>query len=86
MQGILLTEIFTRHRGRKTNVKLSRQFEETYSRVSLSQPLFETPVFLKILHRCTTMSCNERYIEAPHVSTLNALRLLYFMNCFGESF
>ena len=34
MQAILLTEIFTRFRGRKPNVRLSRHFEELYSRVS----------------------------------------------------
>ncbi|KAH7356557.1 hypothetical protein BKA65DRAFT_547948 [Rhexocercosporidium sp. MPI-PUGE-AT-0058] len=33
MQAILLTEIFTRFRGRKTNVRLSRHFEELYSRL-----------------------------------------------------
>ncbi|KIN06531.1 hypothetical protein OIDMADRAFT_155773, partial [Oidiodendron maius Zn] len=33
MQAILLTEIFTRYRGRKTNIRLSRQFEELYSRL-----------------------------------------------------
>jgi hypothetical protein len=35
MQAIILTEVFTRYRGRKTNVKLSRQFDQLYSRVSL---------------------------------------------------
>lgn len=39
MQAILLTEIFTRFRGRKTNVRLSRHFEELYSRVSWPQTL-----------------------------------------------
>lgn len=34
MQAILLTEIFTRFRGIKTTVRLSRQFEELYNRVS----------------------------------------------------
>ncbi|KAF7946673.1 hypothetical protein EAE96_009664 [Botrytis aclada] len=34
MQTILLTEIFTRFRGLKTTVRLSRQFEELYNRVS----------------------------------------------------
>lgn len=34
MQAILLTEIFTRFRGKKTTVRLSRQFEELYNRVS----------------------------------------------------
>ncbi|KAL2073702.1 hypothetical protein VTL71DRAFT_11028 [Oculimacula yallundae] len=33
MQAILLTECFTRYRGRKTNVRLSRHFEELYSRL-----------------------------------------------------
>ena len=36
MQAILLTEIFTRFRGRNPNVRLSRHFEELYSRVSRS--------------------------------------------------
>jgi hypothetical protein len=34
MQAILLTELFTRFRGRQPNVKTSRQFEEVYRRVS----------------------------------------------------
>jgi len=34
MQAILLTEIFTRFRGRKTNVRLSRHFDALFLRVS----------------------------------------------------
>jgi hypothetical protein len=34
MQAILLTEIFTRFRGRKTNVETSHHFKELYTRVS----------------------------------------------------
>lgn len=36
LQAILLTEIFTRFRGKRTTVRLSRQFEEIYNRVSKS--------------------------------------------------
>lgn len=46
MQAIFLTEVFTRFRGRKTAVKLSRQFEELYSRLLNSsgqeQPSFSS--------------------------------------------
>jgi hypothetical protein len=38
MQAILLTEMFTRFRARKTNVRLTRHFEELYSRVSILLP------------------------------------------------
>ncbi|KAK2625241.1 hypothetical protein QTJ16_005610 [Diplocarpon rosae] len=37
MQAILLTEIFTRFRGRKTNIRSSRHFEELYRRL-LNEP------------------------------------------------
>ncbi|KAH8685999.1 hypothetical protein BGZ60DRAFT_511139 [Tricladium varicosporioides] len=37
MQAILLTELFTRFRGRKTQVTLSRQFENLYRRSQLFQ-------------------------------------------------
>jgi hypothetical protein len=37
MRAILLTEIFTRFRGRKTNIETSRYFEELYARVSCSE-------------------------------------------------
>lgn len=37
MQAVLLTEIFTRFRGRKTNIETSHHFKELYTRVSLSQ-------------------------------------------------
>jgi hypothetical protein len=43
MQAILLTEAFTRYRGRKTNVRLSRQFEEVYNRVGLQRSNFNFP-------------------------------------------
>ncbi|RDL37949.1 uncharacterized protein BP5553_05382 [Venustampulla echinocandica] len=33
MQAILLTEVFSRFRGRKTTVRLSRQFDELYGRL-----------------------------------------------------
>ncbi|KAI9642926.1 hypothetical protein NHQ30_008660 [Ciborinia camelliae] len=36
MQAILLSEIFTRFRGKKTSVRLSRQFEELYNRQLLN--------------------------------------------------
>jgi hypothetical protein len=40
MQAILLTELFTRFRGRKTVVRLTRHFEALYSRVSLATAAF----------------------------------------------
>ncbi|ATZ48956.1 hypothetical protein BCIN_04g01650 [Botrytis cinerea B05.10] len=42
MQAILLTEIFTRFRGIKTTVRLSRQFEELYNRLSNPSPTSDT--------------------------------------------
>ncbi|ESZ97564.1 hypothetical protein SBOR_2111 [Sclerotinia borealis F-4128] len=43
MQAILLTEIFTRFRGKKTTTRLSRQFEELYNRLlNSSYPTSET--------------------------------------------
>ncbi|TGO07582.1 hypothetical protein BTUL_0264g00150 [Botrytis tulipae] len=42
MQAILLTEIFTRFRGTKTTIRLSRQFEELYNRLSNPSPTSDT--------------------------------------------
>ena len=45
MQAILLTEMFTRFRGLRMEIQLSRHFEELYSRVSvLSPPLIPQSV------------------------------------------
>jgi hypothetical protein len=41
MQAIILTEFFTRFRGRKTVIRLSRHFEALYSRVSHSFTLLQ---------------------------------------------
>jgi len=40
MQAILLTELFTRFRGRKTVVRLTRHFEALYNRVSIVTTAF----------------------------------------------
>ncbi|EHL00086.1 hypothetical protein M7I_4169 [Glarea lozoyensis 74030] len=45
MQAILLTEIFSRFRGRKTTVKLSRRFEDLCHRLlTRTDPTFQAPV------------------------------------------
>lgn len=38
MQAILLTEVFSRFRGRKTAIRLSRRFEDLCVRVSPLRP------------------------------------------------
>jgi hypothetical protein len=63
MQAILLTELFTRFRSRKTVVKTSRQFEELYNRVSLHVNLSIPP----------TISISSFKSRKPRVAGLESL-------------
>ena len=68
-QAILLTEAFSRFRGRKIDVRLSRHFEELYSRVS--NPPFTAP-FLANSMKLLKESNNEHIpvlAQSPNMSS-----------------
>ncbi|KAG9247981.1 hypothetical protein BJ878DRAFT_552490 [Calycina marina] len=68
MQAILLTEMFARFRGRKTQVQLSRQFDEVYNRLWQNASQGHVPYTSGIANTfAAAESLPERF--SPHSST-----------------